>query len=218
MSGLIKPRTRRLSANTWTIVNPAKHWGQGEKGGWKIRACTWERWCSGWNIFIRQPLSLGSNTLDPLVTNPARWLSDGPSTSLNLLLINLSAWITLNIRSSWTLSICLCITGGRLLLEKPSRYISVIKWCAHPAERKPQQAKECEAEEVEGIAGKRERFRLQIKCRRKRMRHAGAGAREGVFVYIGFVLSPETQCLLLCWASINSTEAVKERLLAQRGV
>lgn len=130
MSGLIKPRTRRPSANTWTIVNPAERWGQGERG-WKICACLWERWCSWWNIFIHLPLSLGSNTLDPLVTNPAGWLSDGPSASVNLLLINLSPCITLNIRSSWswTLSICLCIIGRQLLLDKPTRYISVIKWC-----------------------------------------------------------------------------------------
>lgn len=73
----------------------------------------------------------GSNILDLLVTNPSWWLTDSPSASLNLLLINLSSCITLNIRSSWrgTGGICLCIPGGQLLLEKPTRFISVTKRC-----------------------------------------------------------------------------------------
>lgn len=185
---------RRLPANTWTIVNPVERWGQGDRG-WKRCACMWVRWCFWWNIFIHLPWYLGSNTLDPLVTNPSRWLNDGPGAYLNLLLINLSPCITLNIRSSWrrTPSICLCITGGRHLLEKPTRYISVIKWCMYCL-KEASERKGVWGSGTKGRAGKHERIMLQIRWGRNRMRR---GVCEGVFICIWFVLTCETQRLLL---------------------
>lgn len=158
-------------------MSPCEHLDN-RKSGWTLRS-RGERMknmcvCGGvwaWKIFIHLPLCLGSNTLDPLVTNPSQWLNDGPRTSLNLLLINLSPCITLNIRSSWcwTLSICLCISGRQLLLEKPTRYISVIKrsvFCLKEA-----WAREWAWDRVEkGRVGKHERFRLQIRWG-SRIRH-----------------------------------------------
>lgn len=136
MSGLIKTWLRRFPVNTCVIVNPvelrwhSKSEGKEGEGGLCVRS---------WRDVLREPFSffyhhpLRCNTLDPLVTNTSWWLSDGPSKSLNLLLINLSLCITLNIRSGrrGTGGICLCITGGRPLLEKPARFISVIKWCVY---------------------------------------------------------------------------------------
>lgn len=139
MSGLIKTWPRRLSVNTCTVINPVELWWHGRSKGREgeeglcVCACMWARGVFLGDHFHSSTSCLGCNTLDPLVTNPSWWLSDGPSASLNLLLINLSLCITLNIRSSWrgTGGICLCITGGRPLLEKPTRFISVIKWCVY---------------------------------------------------------------------------------------
>lgn len=127
MSGLIKPWLRRVSMNTCTIVNPVELRWHGESKGREDE----ERVCVCGHSALGGPFCLGCNTLDPTVTNPSWWLSDGPSASPNLLLINLSLCIALNIRSSWrgTGGICLCFTGGQPLLEKPTRVISVIKWC-----------------------------------------------------------------------------------------
>lgn len=138
MSGLIKTWPRRVSVNTCTIINLGKLWYSKSRGGGGVyvhaSVCRRRvRGCSRETIFILLPPCLGRNTLDPLVTDPSWQLSDGRGASLNLLLINLSLRITLNIRSGWrgTGGICLCITGGRPLLEKPTRFISVIKWCVH---------------------------------------------------------------------------------------
>lgn len=174
MSGLIKTWLRRLSVNTCTIVNPVElRWhgeSKGREEGEYVCLCMWVMWCSCGTIFILLPPCLACNTLDPLVTNPSWWLSDGPSASLNLLLINLSLCITLNIRSSWrgTGGICLCITGGRPLLEKPTRFISVIKWCVSSLKEALGRKREGESEK------QRQKERLQMKWEGKRSNHVSS--------------------------------------------